>query len=187
MTIAQALFSSASQTWNTPQPVVDRLFAFDDRGCSLDPCSNDTSIVPARTTWRIERGEDGLSRPWFSWEGPAFCNPPYEDLEPWASKMAAEAARHVEIIALIPSRPDTRAFQRSILRTCTAIHFWAGRMKYGAGRAESAQVGLFGEFPPALDEGENVAPFPSCLPYWGPRPRRFLRAFESAGWGVVSR
>lgn len=186
MSLSPALFSSECITWNTPQPVADRLLAFDERGVALDPCSNDTSIVGAAEEWRIERGEDGLARPWAD-RGLVFCNPPYDDLETWAAKMAREAARHVEVIALIPARTDTVAFQKHILPSCSAIVFWRGRMKYGAGRAHQAQTSLFGAAPVELEAGENVAPFPSCLPYWGSRPRQFLRAFESAGWGVVCR
>lgn len=186
MSLSAALFTSDAQTWNTPQVVVDRLLDFDPRGIALDPCSNESSIVGAREEWRIERGEDGLARPWSS-TGVNFCNPPYEDLLTWARKMAREAALHREIVALIPARTDTVAFQEFILRTCSAICFWKGRMKYGAGRAATPQVSLFGGEPAPLEEGENTAPFPSCLPYWGSRPRRFANAFESAGWVVVAR
>lgn len=187
----QVHFSSEDQTCNTPQVVVDRLLAFDERGCSLDPCSNETSIVPARAAWRIERGEDGLARDWFSDHGPVFCNPPYEHLQRWAAKMAREAERRVEIIGLIPARPDTVAFQRYILPTCSAIVFWRGRLEFLIGPSHTAQIDLFPS-PPDTDtavkrESGDGAPFPSCLPYWGPRPRTFLRAFEPEHWGVVCR
>jgi hypothetical protein len=183
---ASALYTSESQTWNTPAEVVDRLRAFDPRGVVLDPCSNDSSIVGAAEEWRIERGEDGLARPWPDL-GLVYVNPPYDELERWAAKMVREAARHVEILALIPARTDTAAFQRHILPTCTAIAFWRGRLKYGAGRAHSAQPSLFGDAPAELDAGQNVAPFPACLPYWGLRPHTFLRAMGEVGWGVVCR
>lgn len=183
---SSALYSRASQTWNTPIEVIERLRAFDPRGVALDPCSNDTSLVGPHEEWRIERGEDGLARPWPDL-GLVFVNPPYDELEVWARKMAAEAARHVEVLALIPARPDTCAFQRHILPTCTALFFWRGRMRYGSGLASSSQAPLFSGERVKLEHGENVAPFPSCLPYWGRRSRAFLRAFEPTGWGVVCR
>lgn len=185
-----ALYTSDDQTWNTPKPVVDRLRLFDPRGVELDPCSNATSIVGARVEWRIERGEDGLALPWHSDYGPAFSNPPYEDLETWGRKMVMEGARGVEVIGLIPVRTDTKAFQRWLFQTCTAIHFWAGRMKYTTGPKHTSQVQMFAGLPELVEEqeeGENVAPFPSCLPYWGTRPCAFLRAFKPTGWGVVCR
>jgi hypothetical protein len=44
---------------------------------------------------------------------------------------------------------------------------------------------MFGDNPVPQASGDNTAPFPSALPYWGVRPRQFARAFESAGWVVV--
>lgn len=189
MTVSSVHFTSENQKFNTPHPVVNRLRSFDQRGIWLDPCSNETSIVGARHEWRIERGEDGLARPWSSDLGPAFCNPVYDDLRAWAEKMAREAARHIEIVGLIPARLDTEAFQLSILPTCSAIFFWKGRLHFIDGPSYTAQTDMFPNDAPAVPppEKENGAPFPSCLPYWGSRPQQFLRAFESAGWGVVCR
>ncbi len=181
---ASALYTSESQTWNTPASVLERVRMI--APIALDPCSNEDSIVGAAEEWRIERGEDGLARTWDQF-GLNYCNPPYEDLLSWGRKLAREAARGCEIIALIPARPDTVAFQDHILATCTAVCFWRGRMKYGAGRARTAQISLLSAIDAPLEEGENCAPFPSCVPYWGTRPRRFVRAFESAGWVVVCR
>ncbi len=184
MSLSAALFTSEAQTWNTPECVLERLRELGP--IALDPCSNDSSIVGAREEWRIERGEDGLARPWHD-VGLVYVNPPYDDLERWAAKMAREAARNVEIVACIPARTETVAFQKHILPTCTAIAFWKGRIKFGAGRAATAQASLFGAAETPLEEGENTAPFPSALPYWGTRPRRFARAFDSVGWVVVAR
>lgn len=195
---ASALYSSVKQTWNTPRPVVDRLNLFDPRGVELDPCSNELSIVGAREEWRIERGEDGLARPWHSDHGPCFCNPEYEHLETWGAKMAREAERGVEVIGLIPSRTDTAAFHAHILRTCTALAFWRGRLEFLPGPQHIAQLDMFAA-PEELEliareQAANGAPFPACLPYWGVRPRAFLRAFvdgtpelPGACWGVVCR
>ena len=174
-----AMYSSATQTWNTPEPVVDALHVFDEPG--LDPCSNATSIVRAREEWRIERGENGLVRSWRG-HGLVYCNPPYDELEAWAKKMAREAIMgDVETIALIPARLETKAFQQLILASCSAICFWAGRLEYGVGLAYSAQTSLFAEPEPELDTGDNTAPFPACLPYFGTRVEHFAKAFEKHG------
>ena len=184
----RAIFTSESQTWNTPECVLERVRAFSPKkGIRLDPCSNGESIVGAQEEWRIERGEDGLARPWPDL-GLVYVNPPYDDLERWARKMEREAEKgRVEVMALIPARMETVAFQKHILPTMTAIFFWRGRLQFGAGRAHTSQASLFGEEPADLNPGENTAPFPSCLPYWGPRPHSFLRAFAGAGWGFVCR
>ena len=182
--IAAALYTSESQAWNTPEVVLDRVREVG--AIVLDPCSNESSLVGAAEEWRIERGEDGLTRPWRD-DGLVYVNPPYDDLERWAAKMAREAARGCQVLACIPARTETVAFQKHILPTCTAIAFWRGRIKFGAGRSTSRQVGLFGGEPEPLAEGDNVAPFPTALPYWGVRPRRFARAFEHVAWTVVAR
>lgn len=183
MTISAALFSSESQTWNTPECVLERVRAFEP--ILLDPCSNAGSIVGADLEWRIERGEDGLCRPWAPCDGLVYVNPPYDDLESWAAKMAEEAELGAEIIACIPARTETVAFQKHILATCQAVCFWRGRLKFGAGPAAgSRQVSMFGErgrHCAVQATGDNTAPFPSCLPYWGPRAERFAEVFASVG------
>lgn len=182
MAIAQALFTSDAQTWNTPECIIERVRKVDD--VSLDPCSNDGSIVCAAEEWRLERGEDGLARPW-SLTGIVYVNPPYDDLATWAKKMASEAARGVQIVALIPARTDTQAFHRFILPTCDAIAFWEGRLSFGSGPPKaSRQVAMFSGWDdrPVVQLPDNPAPFPSCLPYWGRNRRAFAKAFESVAW-----
>jgi hypothetical protein len=179
VTISPALFTSASQTWNTPKVVLDCVRAFDD--IHLDPCSNADSIVNATEEWRIERGEDGLARSWFL-RSLIYVNPPYDELEAWAAKMAKEVDLGAEIIACIPARTETVAFQKYILPNCSAICFWRGRMRFGVGPAEgSRQVAMFGVDAPPQATGDNTAPFPSCLPYFGTRVERFARAFADVG------
>jgi hypothetical protein len=63
---------------------------------SLDPCAGAETAI-AKVNWSIERGENGLKRPWF---GFVFCNPPFSQKEAWASKMIA----HDNGILLLPER-----------------------------------------------------------------------------------
>jgi hypothetical protein len=181
LTLSAALFTSDSQTWNTPACVLERVRLVDH--IELDPCGNAGSIVGASREFLLDRDEDGLSLPWSSL---TYCNPPYDDLESWAAKMAREAARGVEIIACIPARTDTSAFQARILSTCQAICFWRGRLRFGAGPADKQQTTMFGEAPSSQPTGDNTAPFPSALPYWGPRVERFAAAFGDVGRVVVT-
>ncbi len=179
--LAAALFTSDSQTWNTPESVLERVRVF--APIELDPCSNAHSIVKANTELRLDRGQDGLKADWVSL---TYCNPPYDDLETWAAKMAREGYRGTEIIACIPARTETVAFQKHILPTCQAICFWRGRLKFGSGPADTRQVSLFGDAPVSVATGDNTAPFPSCLPYWGPMARRFAEVFSSVGRVVTT-
>ena len=61
----KALFSSASEEWETPQEVFDKLdseFHFD-----LDPCSTDKN---AKCKTHYTKADDGLSKSW----GGAECS-----------------------------------------------------------------------------------------------------------------
>lgn len=64
--------------------------------------------------------DDGLSRDWVPER--VWCNPPYDDIKPWAesAKMALFAA------LLLPARTDRRWFQGSGAET----HFFVGRMAF---------------------------------------------------------
>lgn len=157
--VQAALFSSATPNWCTPPSVLYRVsLAIGLVG--LDPCSNPQSIVGATTEWSPENGEDGLA---VSWQGlgPCYVNPPYARgvLNSWAAKMALEGAFGIELIGLVPARVDTQWFRP--LWCADAICFWEGRIKF-----LGASTG---------------APFPSALPYFGPRVDAFYNAFSPVG------
>lgn len=71
--------------WCTPEPITKAL----PKKLDLDPCSNERSLVIARVTYVLERGEDGLVLPWF---GLVFANIPYSAPLPWAEKLERERA-----------------------------------------------------------------------------------------------
>lgn len=185
-TATAALFSSESQTWLTPKVVLDRVLAFEPRGIELDPFGNAESVMGARRQYLIENGEDGFALPWPDL-GLVWVNPPFDQAERAAAKCAAEAARHVEIMLLLPARTDTKTYQRHIFPHAAALCFWRGRMEFLAGREPARQGELFGGEAIELDDGDNTAPFPTCISYFGTRPRAFQRAFEPAGWTVTIR
>ncbi len=62
----------------------------------LDPCAGIETNIGA-TNWRVESGEDGLSRPWF---GFVFCNPPFSQKQLWAERMI----EHGNGILILPER-----------------------------------------------------------------------------------
>jgi len=68
-------------SWCTPPWLTALIPAAD-----LDPCSNPRSTVSAGATYRLDRGEDGLSLPW---SGVVFVNPSYSNPLPWAAKLIA--------------------------------------------------------------------------------------------------
>lgn len=137
-------YRSQSDEWQTPFLIWELLYLLDD--CPFDPCPH-------------SHADDGCAYKWPR-KHLVYVNPPYSDLRRWLNKCVHEAAYGAEIIALVPSRTDTRAWH-SAVPTADAVCFWRGRLRF---------VGA-----------EASAPFPSALIYWGPGPGLFARVFEDYG------
>lgn len=74
------MFSSATDEWETPQEVFDRLNA--EFGFTLDPCSTDEN---AKCERHYTKAENGLDQDWTG--ETVWCNPPYgRELEKWVVK-----------------------------------------------------------------------------------------------------
>lgn len=132
---ADALFSSASSEWETPQDLFDQLndeFHFDV----------DTAATPQNAKCEIyyTASDDGLSE---SWRGVCWCNPPYgRDVGKWVAKAAESAKDGAMVVMLLPARTDTRWFHDYIYHRAE-IRFIRGRLKFGGSK--------------------NSAPFPSMV------------------------
>jgi len=129
---SRVLFSSASDEWSTPEDTyraLDAEFGFIDDPCPLGGDFN------------------GLMREWGS---PCFINPPYSDIGPWMEKAWIESQAGKLVVALIPSRTDTKWWHRFAMRA-SEIRFIPGRLKFGG-----AKTG---------------APFPSAVVIFGATPR----------------
>lgn len=131
----EAMFSSKTDEWATPQDFFDELnreFQF-----TLDPCADHTNHKCAAY---YTKEQDGLAQ---SWKGETvFCNPPYgRELPKWIKKCHDEA-EHATVVMLIPARTDTRAFH-SYIYGKSEIRFIKGRLKFG--------------------NSKNSAPFPSMV------------------------
>lgn len=117
------------------------------------------TTVPAGSAWRHDglMLYDGLTR---AWSGRVFLNPPYgRQMPTWIEKAVGEieTSNCELIVALIPSRTDTKMWQRFILREAAfdriaapdslqLVRFLPGRLKF------------VGE--------TNSAPFPSAVVVW---------------------
>lgn len=134
--IGNALFTSNSDEWATPQDVYDMLdkeFSF-----NLDPCATEENHK-CEKYYTIET--DGLLQ---KWEGcRVFCNPPYSNISAWVEKAFRETRNdNTLVVLLIPSRTDTRYFHDFIYQR-SEIRFIKGRLKFG--------------------DSKNSAPFPSMV------------------------
>lgn len=120
-----------SDTWLTPQPIINALGAFD-----LDPCT--PPVMPWQTaTRRYTEADDGLASPW---EGRVWLNPPYSrEAVKWLRKLS----NHGNGIALIFARTETAWFFETIWEKADALLFLKGRIHfhYADGTRASANAG----------------------------------------------
>lgn len=160
-----ACLSSAKHDWRTPEWLVKKVSAFFGGTIDLDPCAPMRSEDWfASTNFNGQIG-DGLSEGWTRSEvvtaRNAYVNPPYgRSLSKWSKKIVDESKSDLEIIALTPSRTDTKWF-RLMAEHCACVCLVASRIVF-LGAAHGA-------------------PFPSAIWYFGSRHEEFRREFSDIG------
>ena len=127
----EALYSSRSEEWETPQDFFDELnreFHF-----TLDVCALPENAKCSRYFTPVD---DGLRQPW---TGRVWCNPPYgKTISQWCRKASEEIQKDAELIVmLVHARTDTKWFHEYIYqKPGVEIRFVKGRLKFsGADRA----------------------------------------------------
>lgn len=148
----EALFSSSSDEYSTPQDLFDELneeFRF-----TIDVCANENNRKCDRY---YSKEHDGLLE---SWGGETvFCNPPYSKISTWVEKAFYEGQKdNTTVVLLIPSRTDTRWFHNYILHR-SEIRFIKGRLKF--------------------NNKEHNAPFPSMIVIFRGAIRKRRRLLQS--------
>jgi phage N-6-adenine-methyltransferase len=136
------MFSSATDGWETPQDLFDKLNAI--YKFELDPCATEKN---AKCVCYFTKEIDGLIQPWHEWNS-VFVNPPYgREIGKWIAKAYEESQKGALVVMLLPARTDTAWFHDY----CTKgyIQFLRGRLKFGGCK--------------------NAAPFPSMLVTFTPR------------------
>lgn len=155
--INSGLFSSVTDLWETPQWLMDDLgqvFSF-----VLDVCALPRN---AKAPLFFSPLDDGLGQDWqacaiplveaFYRDNPAriaalWMNPPYgREIGRWVEKAYLESLKGLTVVCLLPSRTDTRWFQRYVSRA-RVVTFLPGRIKFSG--------------------AANSAPFPSVLVVFG--------------------
>lgn len=115
--------------WYTPPDVWDAVRSTLG-GRIIDPCHAPGSPVTADRKIDIREGGDGLRNSWgdpHDW--PAFVNPPYSDTSAWLARCAAEHRRGRSVIALVPMRPETRAWHRHVWPAAEVVQT-LGRLRF---------------------------------------------------------
>ena len=94
--------------WHTPDRVLDPVKAYFGGSIHLDPATAQANPTGARKFYT--KSDNGLLHPWAD---RTFLNPPYgAEMKDWLYKLANEARRGAEIIALLPaSRWEQYYFQ----------------------------------------------------------------------------
>lgn len=151
-----ALFSSNSDEWYTPEIIIIRVLKVLG-SIDLDPCSNslENPTIPAKGHYTDL--DDGLSYPW---HGKVYMNPPYgNEIASWVNHLVDEykIKNVTEAIALVPSRTDTKWFQK--FSEYPRCFIW-GRLTFSE---------------------HGTAPFPSMVVYLGKKEAVFKAAFKDIG------
>lgn len=137
--INRGLFSSAKQTWETPDALFTALN--DEFGFTVDVCAEPaTAKLPRAWT-------PSDSAFWQKWAGEVcWMNPPYSEISKWMSKAVEAWEAGATVVALVPSRTDTRWWHDYAMRA-TDIRFLRGRLRFG--------------------DAKQGAPFPSAVLVFG--------------------
>lgn len=161
--------NSLSRDWATPKKYVNAVKQVLGT-ISLDPCSNQYSIVPAETKYTLPT--DGLAE---SWNFPTiYVNPPYgadrergTTIKNWISRCAsAYTENHSEVLALIPVATNTSHWKNYIWKVATSICFlYDTRLKFLIEGIES----------------KKGAPMACAMIYWGRHPGKFNDVFSEFG------
>jgi site-specific DNA-methyltransferase (adenine-specific) len=123
-----ALFTSDSNEWYTPQKLFDIIEKKLGLRFTLDPCATKLS---AKCEKYYTKEDDGLSKSWK--DETVFINPPYsKDLQPVFIKKAFEEAKdfNTKCVLLIPARTDTKIWHNYIFKYAQRILFIEGRIKF---------------------------------------------------------
>lgn len=162
--------NSDNHHWGTPQAYVKAVR--DVLGeIALDPCSNEHSVVRARTEYRLPK-TDGLSATWDF--ATVYVNPPYgadrgrgTTIRDWLRRCAESHRNHAsEVIALVPVATNTSHWKNYVWSAAQAVAFlYDTRLKFLVnGRPEG-----------------KGAPMSCAMVYWGTHVERFIEVFSEFG------
>jgi hypothetical protein len=107
------MHDGAGDTWLTPPHILDAV-QWALGSIELDPCSHPGSPAHKRAerSYCLSDGDDGLALPWDATA--IFVNCPYSDVAPWLERCRIASSEGSGVIALVPTRPETRAWRKSV-------------------------------------------------------------------------
>jgi len=163
--------NSQSVNWCTPPKYVNAVKKVFGGKISLDPCSNEWSIVHAETEYHLPE-KDGLKE---SWDYPTiYVNPPYGSdkergttIKHWLYECAhAHKNYGSEVLALVPVATNTGHWKDYVWGRATAVCFlYDTRLRF---------------LVDGKDEGKG-APMSCAMIYWNKAIDTFLKVFTEYG------
>lgn len=132
-------FSRQSDEWQTPDGLFMALDAEFRFGLDVAATRQNAKVHPFFT-----KDDDALICDWRVGERGRVCwmNPPYSQCRAFIAKAAAEAARGCTVVALVPSRTDTRWWhehvwdrERHAARPGVEVRFLKGRVTFSGASA----------------------------------------------------
>jgi phage N-6-adenine-methyltransferase len=134
----KALFSKASDEWETPGWLFDKLnseFHFE---------------LDAASTWQNKKCKfsftkfetDALLMDWLYAADRFFLNPPYSKIAAFMKKAYEESMKGATVVCLIPCRCDTRYWHEYCMKA-SEIRFIKGRLKFTLNKAEQPYSATF--------------------------------------------
>lgn len=160
-----AMFSKATDDWRTPHAFFEALDA--EFGFDLDVAAT------KENTWKDNYLGPDHCNPWDrnalvrTWANVNWMNPPYSQCSAFLEKAAEEAHMGHVVVALLPSRTDTRWWHKHVWdaktnhpRPGVEIRFIKGRLKFG--------------------NSTNSAPFPSVVVVFRPTQLDILERTRDA-------
>lgn len=128
MALREAMISSKSNEWSTPQDLFDALdqeFNF-----TLDPCSTHEN---AKCNKHYTIQEDGLSQDWS--DEIVFMNPPYGGTtEKWIKKAFEESQRGATVVCLIVNATDRGYWHKYIFPYAQQIRWIKGKLHFNGSK-----------------------------------------------------
>ena len=121
-------FSSRTEEWETPLNFFEEInasFQF-----TLDACA---SPANAKCDRYFTKEQDALVQ---HWSGRVWMNPPYgRQIESFMRKAYAESQKGATVVCLVPSRTDTRWWQRYAKRG--VVFHLRGRLRFGNAKSSA--------------------------------------------------
>lgn len=125
MPLQQAMVSSKSNEWETPQPLFDELNA--EFNFTLDPCATSEN---AKCQKYYTKQNSGLRHSWVN--EVVFMNPPYGgNTGKWIEKAWYESQNGAVVVCLLVSSTDRSYWHDYIFPYANEIRWLRGRITFG--------------------------------------------------------